>query len=830
MGLMPSLSVLRVWPQNPPLGGARATRPRVAALADDGAGTQAFPSTALPTPNECRFALAVVLASLALFAIAVPFARQPLAQVWAFIPIYESALATNELITATLLFTQFLILRSRALLVLACGYALTAGLAIAHGLTFPGLFSPTGLLGAGPQTTAWLYMFWHMGLPLSVIAYACLGEKNDNDTPRLSVRSEAFCGIGAVCAAVVGPTMLATTGHDFLPLIMRGNTYTPTMTAVVSTVWLLTLVALLMVWKRPRRSTMDLWLMVSMCAWFFDIALSAVLNGGRFDLGFYAGRAYGLLAANFVLIMLMTKTGALYASLSRLLGTEQLERRRESAMRRRIFDTSLDLIFVADRQGNLMEVSPSSQSILGYNPNEMIGHCATEFLYPDDLENTRNEMRLANRDKLTHLFDCRYIHKDGRVVSLSWKGVWSDPDRQYFFIGRDMTERIKLEQQLRHSQKMEAIGQLTGGIAHDFNNILAVIIGMAELTAARVAGDPTVLAMVKQIDESAERGAQLVQRMLAFARKQPLETHVLNVNETVNRVVTMLERMLGENITLKAVLDNGLWSALADPSQLEDAIVNLAINARDAMPIGGRLLIETANVHLDEDYAARNLEVSAGDYVAIIVTDTGTGIPPDIIERVFEPFFTTKNVGKGTGLGLSMVYGFVKQSQGHVKIYSEIGHGTSIRLYFPKATKQTASKMLISTASCELTSGGETILVVEDDDAVRKMAVCILGGLGYHVRQASDGKSALNILHTSDHIDLLFTDMVMSNGVSGQDLVQAARQIRPTMRTLLTSGYSEQFINARVDAQQDVPLLGKPYRKESLATAIRSALNGTRPQ
>jgi CheY-like chemotaxis protein len=365
---------------------------------------------------------------------------------------------------------------------------------------------------------------------------------------------------------------------------------------------------------------------------------------------------------------------------------------------------------------------------------------------------------------------------------------------------------------------------LTGGIAHDFNNILAVIIGMTELTAAGVAGDPKLSAMVKQIDESAERGAQLVQRMLAFARKQPLETRILDLNEAVKHAVAMLERTLGEHITVEATLIADLWHALADPSQLEDAIVNLAVNARDAMPNGGRLLFETGNAHLDADYAAQNAEVVAGDYVVINVTDSGTGIPPEIVERVFEPFFTTKEVGRGTGLGLSMVYGFVKQSRGHVKIYSEVGHGTSVRLYLPRAVQEQPSLIdAPEETAARLPVGRETILVVEDDAAVRAMVVNTLEGLGYKVQQAADGKSALEVVRAGGHFDLLFTDMIMPNGVSGQDLIHATRQLRPNIKALLTSGYSEQFI--KLDGVSDVRLLSKPYRREKLAIAVRSALD-----
>jgi CheY-like chemotaxis protein len=318
-----------------------------------------------------------------------------------------------------------------------------------------------------------------------------------------------------------------------------------------------------------------------------------------------------------------------------------------------------------------------------------------------------------------------------------------------------------------------------------------------------------------------------VQRLLAFARKQPLEARVLDVNDAVKRAAAMLDRALGEDITVTTVLGDDTWSAVIDPSQLEEAILNLAVNARDAMPNGGRLVIETANAHLDADYAAQNIGVQPGDYLALVITDSGTGMPPEIIERVFEPFFTTKAVGKGTGLGLSMVYGFVKQSGGHVKIYSELGHGTSFKLYFPKAKPQAGSQAeAVAASSVELPAGRETILVVEDDPAVRQVAVSTLGALGYRIEQAPDGKSALEILRRGCHVDLLFTDMIMPNGISGKDLAAAARQLYPEMKILLTSGYSEQFIAMRGDIDQDIMMLSKPYRRDKLATAVRSALNG----
>ena len=495
------------------------------------------------------------------------------------------------------------------------------------------------------------------------------------------------------------------------------------------------------------------------------------------------------------------------------------------SINQRIFDTSLDLILVVDRGGTFLRVSPSSLATLGYRPDEMIGRSAKDFVHPDDLDSTRDNMRLARRGRSVRNFECRYMHRNGRPVPLAWKGIWSEPDGQYFFIGRDMTERMALESQLRQAQKMEAIGQLTGGIAHDFNNILTVVIGMNEIMADAVRNNPRLREIAKTIDEAATRGAQLTQRMLAFARKQPLNPGSLDFNEVVARVATILRRTLGEDIAVKTVFADGLWQALADPSQIEDTMLNLAVNARDAMPKGGQLVIETANVHLDEQYAAQNIEVVPGDYVAVTVTDSGTGMPPEVIEHVFEPFFTTKEVGRGTGLGLSMVYGFIKQSQGHVKIYSELGHGTSIKLYLPRAVGADAEPSPTIAPTASHAGGNETILVVEDSTAVRKAAVSMLRGLGYRVREAEDGKAALAILRERVEIDLLFTDLIMPNGIDGQELLVLARRERPGLKALFTSGYSEHFLKARGETDPTVPLLNKPYRAQKLAEAVRKALD-----
>jgi PAS domain S-box-containing protein len=494
------------------------------------------------------------------------------------------------------------------------------------------------------------------------------------------------------------------------------------------------------------------------------------------------------------------------------------------AINQRLFETSLDLILVVDRMGDIMRVSPSVETILGYWPDELMGRSAAAFLHRDDLDNTRNEMRQARRGRIARNFDCRYVHKNGSVVTLAWKGVWSEAEQQYFFIGRDMTERIGLEQQLHQAQKMESIGRLTGGIAHDFNNILTIIIGMNDIVAGAVANQPKLADLTRTIDEAAGRGAKLVQHMLSFARKRPLESRVLNLNDVVATTLDILRPTLGEDIALEAALAEGACRTMADPSRLQDALINLAVNARDAMPKGGRLLIETAHVHLDEDYAASHAEVAAGAYAALFISDTGTGMPREVIERAFEPFFTTKDVGRGTGLGLSMVYGFVKQSRGHVKIYSEVGHGTTIKIYLPTATAD-AAEQTAHLADETVAGGSETILVVEDDPAVRKLATGTLESAGYQIIEAADGKAALRVLDGDSPIDLLFTDMIMPNGIAGQELLALARRRRPCLKALFTSGYSEHLLKGGENGPQEVPFLEKPYRRTRLLSMVRTMLD-----
>jgi signal transduction histidine kinase/DNA-binding NarL/FixJ family response regulator len=386
-----------------------------------------------------------------------------------------------------------------------------------------------------------------------------------------------------------------------------------------------------------------------------------------------------------------------------------------------------------------------------------------------------------------------------------------------------LREKNAVDLQLRQAQKMEAVGQLTGGIAHDLNNILTVIIGTIEILSEGVAAWPKLAVFAKMIEEAAARGADLTQRLLAFARKQPLQSREVDVNSLIIEATNLLRPTFGAHIELETVLASDTFHALIDPSQLTNTILNLALNARDAMPEGGKLKIETRNIFLDESYSNMNNDVTAGDYVMIAVSDSGNGIPPATLERVFEPFFTTKPVGKGSGLGLSMVYGFVKQSSGHIMIYSEEGRGTTVRIYLPQVTGITQPSLTVMTAP-GVERGRETILVVEDDHMVRPLVVQQIQSLGYVALTAANAQEALAVIDGGQEINLLFTDLIMPAGMNGRLLADEALRRRPSLKILFTSGYSDDTVGHGGRLDDGVLLLAKPYRKSELARMIRSAL------
>ena len=404
------------------------------------------------------------------------------------------------------------------------------------------------------------------------------------------------------------------------------------------------------------------------------------------------------------------------------------------------------------------------------------------------------------------------------------------PDGGFLVVCEDLTAHHHANAILRQSQKMDSIGHLTGGIAHDFNNLLQVISSNLTLLQRDIAQTPKAAQRYNHATMAVERGAKLTRQLLAFARRQPLEPHAINLSRIIGDTTELLRHTIGEEIEIETVVAGGLWNTLVDPTQVENVIVNLSINARDAMPDGGKLTIELANAYLDETYAAKHVEVTAGQYVMLAVSDSGTGMTPEVAERAFEPFFTTKGAQRGTGLGLSQVYGFVKQSGGHIKLYTELGHGTTFKIYLPR-TRQ-PDELADSVSLTPIAGGNETVLVVEDDETVRAAACDMLAEMGYTILQADNPDSALAVLRSGAPIDLLFTDVVMPGSISTRDMARAAKEIYPHMQILFTSGYTSNSIvhDGRLD--EGVSLLSKPYTKDELARKIRSVLEAgeTRPR
>ena len=507
--------------------------------------------------------------------------------------------------------------------------------------------------------------------------------------------------------------------------------------------------------------------------------------------------------------------------------------RRDAAIFESIMASMGEAVLLVDMKGDVVYENNAAKAMVGTADERPSWTEAFETLEPDgitpiDPEDwpSRRSLRGELVEEYELLFRARGSQKYRHVVG-SARPIRDAAGVQTgaVVVFRDVTEAKELQHQLRQSQKLDAIGQLTGGIAHDFNNMLTVITGTIEILADGVADRPDLHAIAKLIDQAADRGAELTKHLLAFARKHPLQPRNVDINTMVIETAKLLRPTLGEHIEIESTLEEDVDSALIDPSQLSTALLNLAVNARDAMPNGGKLTLETGNVVLDESYAHMNADVRPGAYVMIAVSDTGVGIPAELRDKVFEPFFTTKEVGKGTGLGLSMVYGFVKQSNGHIKIYSEEGHGTTIKLYLPRGTAHAED----AATAAPILGGSETILVVEDDAMVRQFLVTQLHGLGYKTLTAADSKAALAHVDSGAPFDLLFTDVIMPGGMNGRELADQVAKRRPEVKILFTSGYTEDAIIHHGRLDPGVLLLAKPYRKSDLARMLRVALMFTAP-
>jgi signal transduction histidine kinase/CHASE3 domain sensor protein len=513
--------------------------------------------------------------------------------------------------------------------------------------------------------------------------------------------------------------------------------------------------------------------------------------------------------------------------------TAHEELRHSASILQGTFNSMAEAVLVIDTRGAVLLSNPTAARMLRYQPGMTVVNLRkmSSVFAADGATPIQPEAMPAARALRGEQFDALEIvvrplrspEPIHLVVSgaplRDGSGVISGAALVY----HDITATRETERKLQQSQKLDAIGKLTGGVAHDFNNMLTVITGTTETLVDGLVNQPEYQSVAKLIDSAAERCAELIQHLLAFARKQPLQPRNVDINQAVLDVGKLLRPALGEQIEIDTILAAEPTSSHIDPSQLANSVLNMAINARDALPNGGKLLLETRNVVLDEAYAESNPEVRPGRYVMLAVSDSGTGMPADVRDRAFEPFFTTKEVGKGSGLGLSMVYGFVKQSGGHIKIYSEPGHGTTIRLYLPPADGGVDAPA--ATAGAVL-GGNEKILVVEDDALVRNFVIAQLNGLGYPTIAAADSRAALALIENGETFDLLFTDVILPGGMTGRQLADEVARRRPGIKVLYTSGYTDSAIVHHGRLDQGVLLLTKPYRKNQLAEMVRQAMKG----
>jgi PAS domain S-box-containing protein len=513
---------------------------------------------------------------------------------------------------------------------------------------------------------------------------------------------------------------------------------------------------------------------------------------------------------------------------------ERVERalRESNARLKAVVDTAVDGVILIDAQGCILKFNPACEKLFQYRTDEVI-HQNVKMLMPLSYRvehdgYIRNFLETGERKIMGIGREVLGQRKDGSTFPMDLSVGEAKQEGESIFVGiiHDLTERKRTEELLVQAQKMEMVGQLSGGIAHDFNNLLTVIVGNAEFLSEKLKARQDLQQLADDIGRAGDRGAELTQRLLAFGRRQVLRPVEIDCNNLLDSMHKLLQRTLRQDIQVKADFDSEVSMAFADAAQLESAILNLAVNAQDAMLSGGRLTISTANASLDDHYKSLHPEVIPGEYILIAVTDDGEGMSKNVIERAFEPFFTTKEVGKGSGLGLSMVYGFVKQSNGHVAIYSEPGLGTTVRIYLPQMAAQAPRlQKQILTGAESLPRGIETVMVVEDDPFVRSYSIKSVESLGYCVIAAVDGNDAMQKLRTDIHVDILFTDIVMPGGINGWELVDLARKLRPGLAVLLTSGYALETLvkNSRLCAGAVV--LTKPYRKPDLARRLREVLN-----
>jgi signal transduction histidine kinase len=775
--------------------------------------------------------IGVLLVTIAAFR----HAGEPLPPLPGFIASYQTALLLCYALAARIFFGQFRRTGSIPVVSVAAGWLYAAGIVLLQLLSFPGIFAIEPVLGAGPATTIWLWVFWHVGLPLFALTPAwCGADGLTPAVPRSRARRVGKIAAGLTILAVAATgTLVSRHLVALLPNLTEADDYRlltstgigPAIAAFVAAVLVLLCI------KSRLRTVFHLWLAVSLALLFLD---SIITLGGsaRGTVGWLTGRLEAL-AGSLVILGVYAREVERLLNRIRGMASDAEQRGIELQQARDNLANALQAADMAEWQADLKSgvITRGLQHdrIYGYERllPEFTRATFLEHVLPEDVPEVE---RAFARSRLSGLLELRCRIKRATDNAIRWivlRGrAYPDEDgrvRTMAGVVMDVTDRQEAEERLNQTQKMEAIGQLTGGVAHDFNNLLTAIVGNLDMISRAPANTARVERLARSALQAASRGADLTQKLLAFARKQVVQSETVNPNHLLNDFRDLLQRAVGEAVAIEIHLDPTIDPVRLDPSQFQSAVLNLCVNARDAMSDAGKLKIKTQNLKIVEDTNAYP-DAPPGAYVVVSISDTGAGMDESTLGRAFEPFFTTKDIGSGTGLGLSQVYGFCRQAGGFARITSRVGEGTTVAMYLPRSNDKPERNSAGLALPLRRAADGEVILVVEDEPAVLEMAVESLSDLGYHTLDATDANSALAILRSSARIDMLFSDVVMPGGMNGVQLSVEAKRLRPDLKILLSSGYTGAALGGS-GLPDDMPILNKPYRREDLATKLRMVLS-----
>ncbi|MRI57009.1 response regulator [Methylobacterium sp. DB1607] len=790
-------------------------------------------ATARATKQQRLLAAVVSLVFGTVTLALLPIASQPMPSMPGFVPVYQSALIVVYALTTYLFFAQFHRTRSVPLLVLGAGSLYVTGIVLLQLLSFPNILSSDRLLGHAPDTTIWLWTLWHIGPPLFALPYAILeGSGRSRLVPAARIVPVGWLTIAAVAVTVALAGLVVTRFVHLLPKSIEGDDYRLLTTSGIGLAVMVLIAAALAIlcWTTRLRTVLQLWLAVSLLLLMFDNIVT-LPGGARGTVGWFAGRMEALVAGVILLAVYLREIDFLYAR-AEAAAHDREARRAELQLARDNLALALEAAEMGDWELDLStgasRRTPRHDAIFGYTkPAAWDVETFLRHVIPEDRAQVRAAFDGADSSERLDL-RCRIRRADDgdvRWIALRGKAYRDEAGsvRTMAGIVMDTTRQQAVEERLNQAQKMEAIGQLTGGVAHDFNNLLTIIVGNLDMIVRKPDDAQRVERLATSAMTAARRGAEVTEKLLSFSRRQVLRPVTVNPNRLLKDFRDLLERAVGETIAVRLVLDASLDPVRLDPGQFESAVLNLAVNARDAMPGGGTLTVRTCNAHLDAGELAERPDLSPGPYVLVAVLDTGHGMDAGTLARAFEPFFTTKEIGRGTGLGLSQIYGFVRQAGGHAQIKSEVGRGTSVELYLPRSDERALERRPEGAMPLRRAAAGEVVLVVEDEPAVLEMATESLAELGYRTLTATQATEALERLSGPERIDILFSDVVMPGGMNGVQLSVEARRLRPGLRVLLTSGYTGTALDGQ-GVPDDLPLLSKPYQRDELADKIRIVL------